>query len=122
MGTASNHIARKRLTKTFLNSLPAGAYLVSNICDNPGQPAFSDFVAPLEKREEQWKAVKDACADGRLCDVFPRKEDYEYFRKSFSFHWNNRRERSDKVTSLLEVLLELEPEFGAWKSENGKSR
>jgi hypothetical protein len=45
-------------------------------------PAFRESGAPPDARDEQWKRIKSAHADGRQCVVLASESDYEKFDKS----------------------------------------
>lgn len=66
-----------RLTKKFLMGLPEGLYLVSNMILGPDKSIFSEKVAPLSEREEQWKRIAKVGADQRLCYVYRTEDDYQ---------------------------------------------
>jgi len=51
-------------------SLPAGKYLVANVCDHHYRSEFAEEVVQKPYREEQWARIKAVNADGRLCDLF----------------------------------------------------
>ena len=63
-----------RLTKAFLMELPESLYLVSN-CLRGSRPVFEETVRPAAEREQQWKAIVAARANGRLCYVFHDAEE-----------------------------------------------
>ena len=71
-----------KLIKKILLAAPGGAYLVSN-CFHGFTTAsvFEEIVAPPRDREEQWKRVVAARADGRLCRVFATQQDYQTWLK-----------------------------------------
>ena len=75
---------RARLTKRFLMALPSGCYIVSNcytmIAANRHVPAFEGAVGERQQRLVQWERIKAERADGRLCIVYPCKEDYDQFK------------------------------------------
>ncbi len=75
-----------QLTRRFLFSLQTGQHIVSNICeqDEGGRyrPAFRESVALAGARNEQWRRIKSAHADGRQCAVLASESDYEEFAKS----------------------------------------
>ncbi len=66
-----------KLTKRYFINLPDGVYLVSCIGNPLGGPAFAELVLPRNKREEQWKRIKEARCDGRNCATFRSKEHYQ---------------------------------------------
>lgn len=69
----------ERLSKKFFMSLPAGLYLTSNVGLAPSQPIFAELVEPLEKREAQWKQIKELRVDNQLCGVFQTATDFIKF-------------------------------------------
>jgi hypothetical protein len=75
-----------QLTKRFLFSLQTGQYIVSNVYElldgGRFKPAFRESVAQPDARNEQWKRIKSAYADGRQCAVLASESDYEEFDKS----------------------------------------
>jgi len=79
-------VIRGKLTKRFFMSLKTGQYVVSNICNQMEkgrvEPCFREEVLPPESREEQWRRIESAHADGRFCDVLEGAEDYEAHIKS----------------------------------------
>jgi hypothetical protein len=64
-------INSNKLTKKYFMSLAAGKYLVANVCDHHYRSDFSEEVAQIQFREEQWERIKSIGADGRLCCLFP---------------------------------------------------
>jgi hypothetical protein len=77
---ASRVIARAKLTKRLLMSLPEGVYIASNqwvpATPGPSVPRFAEHVAEPEAREAQWERIKTAGADGRHCNVYETPEDH----------------------------------------------
>ncbi len=67
-----------KLTKKYFMSLPAGRFIVANLCDHPYRSGFAEEVAPRWVREEQWNRIKSAGAQGRLCGLF---QDWTSFRR-----------------------------------------
>lgn len=77
-------VARKRLTLKFLKSLPDGVYVISNVGYQPSPksrpvPLFVEPVAGQGSRRDQWARIKNAGADGRLCQVVDSAKDLEAF-------------------------------------------
>jgi hypothetical protein len=74
-------LGRFKLSKKLLMELPTGAYLVSNCYKPIGPsrvaPAFTESVAPPAEREVQWRRLRAASADHRLCFIYRSLEDYE---------------------------------------------
>lgn len=66
-------ITSQKLTKRFFMNLTEGLYLSSNTYIYRGCPAFSERVAPSHSREQQWRRIISAAANGRLCNVFVSK-------------------------------------------------
>ena len=81
MSTNVTPIKTKKLTKRFLMELPEGVYLVSNVYEQKGKPAFAEKVTPLSERNKQWQKIVNARANHRLCDVFKTNKDYEAWSK-----------------------------------------
>jgi hypothetical protein len=83
LGTAGKELAEslnmppKKLTLKFLQSLPSGSYLVSNLWTEFRIPVFEEFVAPLEARKDQWKRIIATGAAQRTCHMFPSKEAFD---------------------------------------------
>jgi hypothetical protein len=96
-------ITTTRLTKKFFLTLQDGVYLVSNVYDSSGKPAYAAYVAPTDGREAQWRSIKDVGADGRHCDVFRHEDAYKEFRKTIK-HLPPR--LNDKSTRFLEAICE----------------
>ena len=70
-------------TRRFLFSLDEGLFLASGVAEALGKPSFSEYVAPLEERTEQWNRINEAWVDQRNCDIFESEERYrDYVR-----HW-----------------------------------
>ena len=81
MSTNVTPIKTEKLTKRFLMELPEGVYLVSNVYEQKGKPAFAEKVTPLSERNKQWQKIVNARANHRLCDVYKTKKDYEAWSK-----------------------------------------
>jgi hypothetical protein len=65
---AQQSIGSGKLSKKYLFNLPEGWLLVSNLIVGPGGPfdrAFVEHVAPLQRRELQWKRIVAAGANQR---------------------------------------------------------
>lgn len=74
-------LGRVKLSKKVFMELPTGTYLVSNCYKPIGlnrlAPAFTETVAPPAEREVQWRRIRDAGTDHRLCFIYRSLEDYE---------------------------------------------
>ena len=70
-------IMSRKLTKKLLMELPENAYIASNLFIQKGISVYDDKVAPLLKRDMQWKKVVEASADQRMCHIFKTKADYK---------------------------------------------
>ena len=81
MSTNVTPIKTEKLTKRFLMELREGVYLVSNVYEKKGKPAFAEKVSPLSERNKQWQKIVNARANHRLYDVFKAKKDYEAWSK-----------------------------------------
>lgn len=90
MSTNVKPIKTEKLTKRFLMELPEGAYLVSNVYEQKGKPAFAEKVSPPPERNKQWQKIVDARANHRLCDVFKTKKEYEAWSKTKYTNLNER--------------------------------
>ena len=97
-----------KLTKQFLMSPPQGAYLVSNVSYEPGQPIFADVVGPLDQRKAQWLEVKKLRCDGRTCDVFESREHYNEYRKSFKVIIKPPEQMTERQKQAAELIREME--------------
>lgn len=78
-------LAEGTMTKKFLMSLPEDAYIVSNVgskVNGKVVPEISENVLPLEKRELQWKKIKEAYCSNRKFSVFKNKQDWEGYKKA----------------------------------------
>jgi len=67
----------QKLTKRYLDSLPPGYLLVSNVFHVPGWPVFAEMVSDQGGRAAQWKRAAAAGATGRNCHVFLNKDELE---------------------------------------------
>ena len=73
-------IAAGRLTERFLMGLPEGVYVVSGCLDSEYRPLFEQHVAKAgPAREMQWKELKKAQVDRRVCNVFRTQGDWAAF-------------------------------------------
>ncbi len=80
MASDSDPLVTGKLTKKFLMELHEGLYLVSNIHHSPMKSIYAENVVSPNLREQQWRQIVETGANGRLCYVFRRKEDYcKYF-------------------------------------------
>jgi hypothetical protein len=70
----------QKLTKKFLFSLETGVYVASNsgnqTKDNRMVSVFHAYVPEPSEREDFWIQIKNAKADGRLCNIFKDKDEY----------------------------------------------
>jgi len=76
-----------KLTKKFFMELPENAYIASNLFVQEGISVYDDKVAPMSKRENQWKKIVKASADQRKCHIFKTKADYEKWLKQLGVKW-----------------------------------
>jgi len=62
---------REKLTKAFLMAQKTGAFIVSNSYRSPDgyRPSLNELVLEPAQRQNQWKRITAACADGRLCRI-----------------------------------------------------
>ena len=77
-------LKREKLTKKYLMQLPENTFLSSNVADHAGCPLFAETVGAVSSRDEQWKRIVQANANGRLGNVFRNKADYARWHDSFS--------------------------------------
>ena len=83
-------LAREKLTKKFFLRQMTGHYLVSN-CGFPS--IFEEEIAPVSQRNEQWKRIVAAGANGRYCYVFQSPvEAKRLFDKALANTPGNRRQ------------------------------
>jgi hypothetical protein len=68
-------IIRERMTKTRFFTLPAGAYVVSNLYLND-KSVFAEQLGHDISREAAWNRAVAAGADRRLCEVLWTKRDF----------------------------------------------
>jgi len=78
----SFNIPPTKLTFKFLQSLPVGSYIASNIWIGPKTMAFAEPVAPLESRKDQWKRIVAAGTAQRTCHVFRSEEAFDHWIKA----------------------------------------
>lgn len=72
-----------KLSKEAMMEFPEGSFLVSNCYSSfDRKPLVEDTVSSLIDRESFWKYVKSCGANGRLCHVFKKYEDYKLYKKS----------------------------------------
>ena len=77
-------LAENKMSKRFLMSLPESAYIVSGVGSKiKGKivPEIAEHVLPIEKRELQWKKIKEAWCNNRAFNVFKNKQDWERYKK-----------------------------------------
>ncbi len=67
----------QNLTKTCLFSLSTGVHLVSNTHHSIGVPVFAETVSPVREREQQWRRIVVAKANGRHFFLFATAEGYK---------------------------------------------
>jgi hypothetical protein len=66
-----------KLSKKALMSFLEGSFLASNCYSSfDRRPLIEEQVGSLNDREALWKKAKSCGADGRLCSVFRKYEDY----------------------------------------------
>ena len=78
-------LASNKMSKKFLMSLPEGVLIVSGVGTKiKGKivPEFIEHVLPIEKRDDQWKRIKEAYCNHRNFDVFKNKQDWERFKNA----------------------------------------
>ena len=73
-------LKREKLSKKFFMGLDEGLYLASNCSYSPMEPIFAEYVVADKLKKHQWRKIVEVGANGRLCNVFHSKEDYnKYF-------------------------------------------
>lgn len=73
---------RGKLTKKSFMSFETGLYLCSNCWNYKGsKPIFSEYVAPPERRQEQWRRVVASGASQRRYMLFPNEQAFKSFLK-----------------------------------------
>lgn len=71
-----------KLTKKAIMNFSEGSYLVSNCYSSyDRRPLIEERVVSLGEREALWEKAKSCGADGRLCRVFKKYEDYLAYSK-----------------------------------------
>ena len=78
---------RSKLTKKVFMELPENVYIASNTFKQKGISLYEDKVAPVSKRDIQWKKIVKASADQRMCHVFKTKADYKKWLKHVVELW-----------------------------------
>lgn len=81
----------QKLNKKYFLGLPTGVYLISNCCEMVGPntytPAFHEYVASPEEREAQWKTIKAAHVNHRLCTIYPSLQEYKDYLVANTKEW-----------------------------------
>ncbi|MBC9230039.1 toll/interleukin-1 receptor domain-containing protein [bacterium SPL81] len=80
-----------KLTKKAIMDFPEGSYLVSNCYSSfDRRPLIEETVVSMDQREALWEKAKSYGADGRICHVFKKHEDYlAYSRMLESLVYNS---------------------------------
>jgi hypothetical protein len=79
----SKKVKRVKLLKKEFLKLPEGSYIISNVFNSPLNPVYQGRVVSLEKREQQWKELKECWVNGRAFDVLDNEDDKnQYFENS----------------------------------------
>lgn len=73
-----------KLTLKYFKSLPTGLFIASNLMSSPHASIFSEIIAPLESRMDQWKRIRDCGAAQRACLVFPTEAAFSRWVKTFA--------------------------------------
>ena len=71
------------LSRSFLMSLPEGAFLVSNVYWCLGMPMFAESVAAPVERHQQWIRIRDAGVARCQCFVYQSQQEYEAEERAF---------------------------------------
>jgi hypothetical protein len=78
---------RSKLTKKVFMELPENVYIASNTFMQKGISVYDDKVAPMSKRDIQWKKIVEASADQRMCHIFKTQADYKKWLKQLDVKW-----------------------------------
>ena len=73
-------VRRERLTKRLFLSLPSGVYVVSNLYPDGRESAFAEKVGSDLERVFAWKRVKIVRANGKLCCIVCREDQFSQLR------------------------------------------
>jgi len=71
---ASFNIAPAKLTLKFLQTLPTGYFVASNLLAARNTPVFAEAVLPFGSRMDQWRRIQESGAAQRMCHVFRTEE------------------------------------------------
>ena len=91
-----------RLTKKYFMSLPAKVLLFSNVTNEVAEPIFSEEIAPIEKREEQWQRIVASGAAQRLFHICNTMDEWT----SFLFSVKNKKKYLDVRRDKREKRLQ----------------
>lgn len=71
-----------KLSKKVVMTIPEGSYLVSNCYSSfDRKPLIEEMIEFGVDRESFWEKVKSKGADGRLCHVFRKYDDYKAYKR-----------------------------------------
>jgi len=93
----------QKLTKKFLFSLEEGLFITAGISMSvyDAEP-ICEYVGPVSEREDLWKRIKEAEANGRMCAIFKEFGDYCLWWENF-------------VRKNLRHIVEIEAGHPSWK-------
>jgi hypothetical protein len=74
MAECAKPIAREKLKKGFLMTLPTGVYIISGVLNANLKPVYAEHVSPRKQRDEQWQEIVRVSVNQRLCEIFEIKE------------------------------------------------
>ena len=72
-------LIHEKLSRKLLNSLPEGAFVVSN-CFARSKSIFAERVPGMRYRPGLWQKAKDVGAAGRTCHVLWSEQDFDSYR------------------------------------------
>jgi hypothetical protein len=72
-------LIHEKLSRKLLNSLPEGAFVVSN-CFAGSKSIFAERVPGMRYKPGLWQKAKDVGAAGRTCSVLWSEQDFDNYR------------------------------------------
>ena len=72
----------QKLTLRYLMSLPEGHFIMSNLRSPHGGSIYTEPVAALESRADQWTRIRACGAAQRACHVFPNESECRRWLKA----------------------------------------
>lgn len=73
----------QKLTLRYLMSLPEGHFIMSNLMAPGGGSIFTEPVAAMESRANQWARIRACGAAQRTCHVFPNESECRRWLKTW---------------------------------------